>query len=74
MTNLNQARAGTMSDRICRTCRHWTAPTAIYYGTCHNTLAGLGAHIAASGDGTCNHHSFREGTNDLTPAKMVKSE
>lgn len=56
--------------RICRTCRYWTPPTAIYYGTCHNTKAGLGAHIQADGDGTCRHHAMKpENARDLLTAQ-----
>lgn len=43
----------------CGACRWWTPPTAFFHGTCHNTKAGLGAHIQSGRDSTCNHHEAK---------------
>jgi hypothetical protein len=48
------------SGQACRTCRYWTPATYVYYATCHNTKAGLGAHIRADGDGWCKEYEARE--------------
>jgi hypothetical protein len=40
----------------CSTCRYWAPATFVYYATCHNTKAGLGAHVPASGEGWCKEY------------------